>query len=154
MDVGGGDCRTKMPCKTQHCSTYDVDAIKGHFIKIGVMAAVGMQAFKIGGKALEHAVAFCVYLRYAPASPFEQYFYAHAAHEAAMKVLNYSCLGISVSSIATTSFALISGALAVKLSVAIYNRMASEKSKVDLSLTGVIQEVFFSVVGGRSGGVF
>ena len=68
--------------------------IKGRIIKFGLSVGASMQAMGVGRRLLEHGIAFYAYVQYAPTSLFGQYFYAHAADELAMQVLNDLIAGI------------------------------------------------------------
>lgn len=124
-----------------------VSVIRARFIKCGILTAAGMQAGRVGGVLFEHGVAYYTYAHYAPKSLFAQYFYANAAHEAAMQILNYPIMGVTASSLVTASFSLLTGLLVAKLGAGVYNLCVEKERRVSLSLIGAIGAIFSSVFG-------
>lgn len=119
--------------------------IKRRIIRLGLGIATAMQIMRVGGFLLEHGVAFYAYSKYAPTTLWGQYFYANAAHEATMKILGTKILGFSVSSVATSTLAVISAIFASKLLAFIYNRFVEKESKISISVIDMISEIFHLV---------
>lgn len=120
-----------------------VEVLKGRFLDAGRAVAAAAYACRLGGFLLEHGAAFYAFVQIAPKTPFEQYFYAHAIHELAMSIMNYTIFGVSASSLATVAVALISGVIVTKVGITIYNLCVDKEWKINLTLIGTIQNIFW-----------
>lgn len=129
--------------KDEFAKKLKVEVIKGRFLDAGKAVIAASYSFRIGGFLLEHGAAFYAYSQIAPASVFEQYFYANAIHEFSMSVMNYTICGVSASSLATATFAIISGIIVTKAGVTIYNLFVYKESRVNLTLVATIQNIFW-----------
>jgi hypothetical protein len=123
-----------------------VKTLRNHFFKLSVGVGAALYKANVGGFLFEHGVAFWVYTQQAPQSLWAQYFYANAAHEAAMQIFGYNVFGvISVSHVATIAFAIVASVVVIKIGVAIYNAYAAKDFKeyeVVLSITDLVKETF------------
>lgn len=122
-----------------------VAVLKARFIDIGKSSAAFAYTFGLGEWALTHAAGLYAYVQVAPATAFQQYFYANAIHEIAMAIMNFTILGISAAAIATVSVALIVGVLVTKGGVLIYNLCVDKEWRINLSLLSTIQNIFWRV---------
>ncbi len=118
------------------------ELIKRRFIRFGFGIAAVMQAMNVGSFILKHGVAFYAYSQYAPTTLWGQYFYANATHEAAMQILGTKVLGLSILTVATAAFAIISGALSTKIGATLYNCCIEKEARISISLIDMISEIF------------
>lgn len=120
-------------------------------IDLGVASGLTAFNYDFGGFILRNGAAFYAYSQYTFDSAFEQYLYANLAHELAMRILNYSILGISASSIATATTTILVGVTITKLSVFVYNRWVDDENQITLSLVEATHIIFCRVF---LGGIF